>query len=207
MGLFYPTINTFEENLKKMIQIFGIYLIYCFIEAARPVERDGKDDSIKSNRDKDKLASTWITDVFNPLGMYNCFLSIIENQPTDNEVKRMMERMMEKNVKNTGKDEFIIVNDRGRQVKGFPPSAANLFENRFYYITSKQARHDEVSKPLYELDKEKIRKLTYILKENYPIFYEALLEARAGLLGEPKRRSLQSQRNREPHYFDPSEDQ
>jgi hypothetical protein len=72
---YYPSLHTLEQNTEKLIKIFGVYIVYCFTQAAQPVN---------SAVDKDKLASFWVQNVFSPLEMYNCFLAIIDGKRDKN---------------------------------------------------------------------------------------------------------------------------
>jgi hypothetical protein len=94
MNCHFPTVVTLEENLVKMVQIFGIYIVYCLIEAARLITANDNSQrdhwhsyyfghSSNFNRDgefkEEKLVSSWIKDVFNPWQMLNIFLTVISN--------------------------------------------------------------------------------------------------------------------------------
>jgi hypothetical protein len=35
MNCHFPTVSTLEENLIRLVEIFGVYVVYCLIEAAR----------------------------------------------------------------------------------------------------------------------------------------------------------------------------
>jgi predicted transcriptional regulator len=35
MNFYFPTLYTVDQNLKKLVEIFGTYVVYCLIEAAR----------------------------------------------------------------------------------------------------------------------------------------------------------------------------
>ena len=67
-----PTFYKLEKNLDDLIKIFGIYVVYCFIEAARPFVGE---DTLLSTREKDILASSWVRDVFTLGTMYNFFMA------------------------------------------------------------------------------------------------------------------------------------
>jgi hypothetical protein len=94
MDCYFPTINTLEENLTKLIEIFGIYVVYCLIEAARLITaaKNNKEEHWHSsyfgapiNFDKEgkfreeKLVISWVKDVFNPWQMLNLFLTCVSN--------------------------------------------------------------------------------------------------------------------------------
>ena len=94
----FPTINTIEENLQKLIEIFGIYVVYCLIEATRLItaEKNDREDHWKSsyfgnetNFDRQekfserKLVNSWIMHIFNPINILNLFLVSISNSSGD----------------------------------------------------------------------------------------------------------------------------
>jgi hypothetical protein len=94
MDCHFPTISSLEENLDRLIEIFGLYIIYCLIEATRLIVAADNNQSDhwrsyyfghSSNFNKDgkfkeeQLVSSWIKDVFNPLQMLNLFLTTISN--------------------------------------------------------------------------------------------------------------------------------
>ena len=35
MNCHFPTVNSLEENLDRLVEIFGLYIVYCLIEASR----------------------------------------------------------------------------------------------------------------------------------------------------------------------------
>jgi hypothetical protein len=203
MSTHYPTINTLDKNLDELIKIFGAYIIYCFIEASRPVVDYSKQHSM-SNIEKDKLASEWIQKVFSPLNMYNYFLSTIENQPSDETVKKTLNN----NFKEVKKGKFVYVDEVSNNKRG-PPSTQDFAMERFVSITS-NFNHAQYIKgrPVYELDEETIKRLTHSFKKMHPMIYSQLLEARADFLGKPKQQSLpQIKKQNMPQYFDNDEDE
>jgi hypothetical protein len=98
MNCHFPTLNTLEENITKLVEIFGTYVVYCLIEAARLITADknneeehwnssyfGADYNFKDGKFREgKLVNSWIKDIFSPWHMLNLFLTAISNQ-SDNE--------------------------------------------------------------------------------------------------------------------------
>lgn len=151
MDIHYPTIYTSNKNLDELIKIFGLYVIYCFIEAAQPATNEHM-----KRRDKEKLSSIWIQNVFSPIDMYDYFLTAIKNnQPTN------------------GKEDLVKRFDNIKE-KQLLPSTHRLAENHFLTIVYENFSH---GKPLYELDLETIKKMKRTLKKMYPMYYKRLLEA------------------------------
>jgi hypothetical protein len=93
MNCYFPTIYTVDQNLKKLVEIFGTYVVYCLIEAARLIISNksnneehwhssyfGDASNFKNGKFKErKFVDSWIKDVFNPWHMLNLFLVSISN--------------------------------------------------------------------------------------------------------------------------------
>jgi hypothetical protein len=89
---YYPSRNTLEQNTEELIKAFGVYLVYCFAQAAKPVNvSNGNTAGIDKYGDKsqtsDKLASFWVQNVISPLNMYDYFLAVINNQQRQNHME------------------------------------------------------------------------------------------------------------------------
>jgi hypothetical protein len=164
MKAHFPMINTMEVNLKNLVEIFGLYVVYCFVEGARPAQ---KADSLSST-ESDMLSYSWVKNMFNPNNMYLYFLSAIKNQPEDKEVQKYISNLREDS---SGK--IIWTDYGGKKIRGPTPNS-ELF-------TQVPTPHDKYpEQPNYALDKEKIDKIINILKKQYPLFYKQLLTAREG---------------------------
>jgi hypothetical protein len=93
MNCYFPTIYTIDQNLKKLTEIFGTYVVYCLIEAARLVMSNktsdekhwhsayfGNASNFKNEKFKEgKFVDSWVKDVFSPWHMLNLFLVSILN--------------------------------------------------------------------------------------------------------------------------------
>jgi hypothetical protein len=76
MGNFFPDENNIEQNISTLIKIFGTYLIFCFIEASRPIS-----DNIASEKgtfNMHALISRYLHNVFPVETMYKYFVSIVK---------------------------------------------------------------------------------------------------------------------------------
>jgi hypothetical protein len=99
MNSHFPTISTLEDNLTRLVEIFGIYIVYCLVEAIRLITDSNQDyrrsyyfgDSSNFNSEgkfkEANLVSSWIKDVFNPMEMLNLFLAAIQNSSNKNRAK------------------------------------------------------------------------------------------------------------------------
>lgn len=93
MDCHFPTTNSQEENLSELVEMFGIYVVYCLIEATRLIAANkkgqeehwhssyfGASSNFKDGKFREgKLVNTWIKDIFNPWYMLNLFLTAISN--------------------------------------------------------------------------------------------------------------------------------
>ena len=86
MRLLYPNYNRLEYNLKTLVQIFGTFLIYCFIEAARPIS-DNPTDRIPGNR-RDELALSWVESMINPRRLFYYFIAFTKTQSDEEQVRK-----------------------------------------------------------------------------------------------------------------------
>lgn len=157
MDFNFPTINTLDRNLIRLVEIFGIYVVYALIEATRLIEanKKGQEDHWHSSffgddsnfRDgnfrEESLVSTWIKDVFNPWYMLNMFLTTISNSKNDEKVgrnnARRQEILMKQRLKEYKKDLSLringisiesIPNPKISQKPGVPPSTLDLIIQR-----------------------------------------------------------------------------
>ena len=91
----FPMIDYLGDNLSKLIQIFGMYIVYCFIEAARPSDYyNNKEALLMTKSEKDELTLSYIRQVFDPLLMYKYFLTALKNQPTDKVVEQHRQHLV-----------------------------------------------------------------------------------------------------------------
>jgi hypothetical protein len=93
MNCYFPTLYTLDQNLKKLVEIFGTYVIYCLIEAMRLVTSNKTNNeehwhssyfegasNFRNGKFKEgKFVDSWINDVFSPWHMLNLFLVSISN--------------------------------------------------------------------------------------------------------------------------------
>jgi hypothetical protein len=217
MSIHWPTIFHLEINVRKLVEMFGVYMIYCFIEAARPVNLDETDawkgvdrsevKKIKKMKDvwveKDNLARQWIENVFPTSNMYDYFLSTFQHQPHDRDADRNLKQYE----KNKAKSKLPSIQDLAGERFEFltwPYGRKRLLDGRI--VTDDRKEIDELSEhelgQQYELNEEMVKRLAQTLKTAYPMLYNKLLEARAGFLGKPKEMS-QSQGDSKLGYFDP----
>lgn len=201
MKVHYPGLNSLELNVEELIKIFGIYVVYCLTEGARPIVHTKIHDNVKrrgryslnkvivDNLAKDRLALNWIKDVISPRDMFDYFLAALkyyeENKGYD------MENMVEQPIENQKGGIFtVLIRNSDGNLEG-PKSTSTLMGKRFSLITSRGSDYITKAngKPLYELSPDTIKQITRILKQKHGIYYEMLHEARASFFGKPKEMS------------------
>ena len=180
----YPYL-TFEENFNALIDIFGAYLMFCFIEAARPITDNyngrgdgnshGNSNHLKdiskqrpsmTNYEKDKLASSWIKEVIDPFGLYTLFIDVFKNQLDDDQVKLIRKRKVP------------LWKIPTKSFASVHPGPVQYSGNRHERLLGEA--------PYYELDKKTVLRLIRLFKREIPSVFEALLSARGGILFKPK---------------------
>lgn len=179
----FPTLNTDESNLQKLIEIFGLYIVYCLIEAARLVttNRKDKEDHWRSSyfdnetnfdiggKFKDRqFVNSWILYILNPINMLNLFLTAILNSPVnsekdnnDNETILRYSKYLEENDMNTfafkTASKLADPNVNGRN---FPPTVLDLLFKRV--ISSSYENQNEPT--WMEFWKEKQRQYPILMR-------------------------------------------
>jgi hypothetical protein len=90
MNCHFPTVSSLGENIYRLVEIFGLYIVYCLNESARlasAYDYDEKDHSINFSKngkfEEEGVVSSWIKDVFDPWRMLNLFLTVISNSSTN----------------------------------------------------------------------------------------------------------------------------
>jgi hypothetical protein len=166
METHYPTLYVFEDNLRRLIELFGVYMIYCFIEASRPL---GEEMVLKSAADSDRLSDFWAKEMVDVDGMYRSFLTALQNQPDDNkDVKRNLKSLETDQKKG-------LVDYYGKKIF-WPPTTADF--SRELFIKIPYSLDDYPARPLYSLDHNKINKITKILQKRYSLFYDKFEDVR-----------------------------
>jgi DNA-binding PadR family transcriptional regulator len=174
MYSYFPRISNLEENIDKLVEIFGFYTIYCFVEAARPA----KDDSVASNSitssNRNDLSLSWTNEVFDHEEMFHSFLGIINSLYDDDKVEKIWSEIK------IDKDRGGFIDKSGRQ---FIPNVAKRLIDDWkmslvdtLHIRSKSNNTDYRSP--FELEEDTIEKITHMLKKNYPKYYNNIFHTR-----------------------------
>ena len=147
MDCHFPTINTPEKNLKKLVEVFGTYVVYCLIEAARLITANKNNDeehwhshyfgdpsNFKEGKFRERrFVNSWIKDIFDPWQMLNLFLTAVSNTVEGNGKART----------SSIRDEETILQEYSKQYrKGSLFPATGVFINPFLDPNKKKENWD-----------------------------------------------------------------
>ncbi|MGB7663649.1 MAG: hypothetical protein WBL67_13025 [Nitrososphaeraceae archaeon] len=168
----FPSISRLDENLLWLIQLFGLHIVICFIEAARPADYYGNPEAASMNHtDRDRLVISFIGQVINVKLMYKYFLEAIRNQPQD--------KIVEENRKHLSRDEFMgcLEFDEKYATKmgllRYPTSTADYGNNDLSQLIKKKEVDNRQSQ--YELDKDIVNRLLSLISKMNPELYSNVL--------------------------------
>ena len=176
MYSYFPQMRNLEQNIEMLIEIFGFYTIYCLVEAARPVNDNNVESHSKTPYGRNDLSLSWTNEVFDHEQMFYAFLGIINNLHDDEVVEKTWNEL--KIDKDLG-----FIDKNGRQF--IPKVAKRLIDNwiislvDILYARSKSNYKDYRSP--FELDKDTIEKITSVLKNKYPRYYNNISHTRSFL--------------------------
>jgi DNA-binding transcriptional ArsR family regulator len=164
MRSYYPHKFKFEQNIEEMIEIFGIYVVSCLVEASRPpVHKDGK-MSTSQILNRDRLVFSWINRVFNPQKMLEYFIAIMDNLVEDNV------NAVPINGKRSNSHQENASDMRYKRWMTF------LLDKRFQPTSENLSFSDTADKPYYGLDLRTINKVMYVLEKKYTTYHLLLAE-------------------------------
>lgn len=143
------TSDDIHKNLSSLAQLFGTYVLYCLVEAGRPIDNNSNNTRMMSACNKDNLIKQYLDNVFPIALMYRFFQSIIQY-------------IFNKQMTSVGKQ------------NNSNPSAADILEEfvtRFVkegkQLTKDSAyfERNQEGKPFYELDSSLIESLDNVLEK------------------------------------------
>ena len=151
MESFFPKANL-KDDLQKLVNIFGVYLILCFTEASRP-----SNDINMTNYDKDSLVKSYLENVFPIKSMYDHFLSIMENCQHDS------------------------MNQNKQKLHKSAPDLCLARLEKKYDLISSEGGHKKYlkGKPIHELDIGVMEMIYASLMRSYPEFYDKLAKVKS----------------------------
>jgi hypothetical protein len=190
MYSYLPQISTLEENIDTLVEIFGFYTVYCFVEAARSTDDNNLEPNSKTQYRRNDLSLSWTNEVFDHEEMFHSFLGIINNLYSDELVEKT------RNEIKTDKDRGGLIYKNGRQF--IPKPAKPLIDNwkismvETLYRRSK-SNYTDYRSP-FELEEDTIEKIMRILEKNYTMYYNIISHTRAYLF-EKRKGKLPDQRD------------
>jgi DNA-binding transcriptional ArsR family regulator/chemotaxis protein CheY-P-specific phosphatase CheC len=151
---YFPQTQLFEQNVDEIIKIFGVYMVYCFIQAAQPgstfVNRKMSKTDIMNS---DKVVLSWIQEVVKPQRMLGDFITIMSNLLED--------------------EKIISVPKRGNPII---PKTANDICMISWFERAKPSSYDTVKKPLFQMDQAIIDKIMDVLERKYSRYHEPIMQ-------------------------------
>lgn len=185
----YPTINTFEVNIKKLVEVLGFFMLYCLSESCRPVPFNSRYNRASTpNLFNDKLAIKWSSNVFDSVYILDMFISAISNQISDKELEKIKNGKLKPNASGDPISEGFFPEG--------PPSTAYFHRKRFLELYSgkghKQYYDDKKTNAMYQLSEQTYTRILTMLKKLYPDFYQAAIFSREDFFSRPKEYSLKN---------------
>jgi hypothetical protein len=182
MSTYVPTNYTKEQNVRKLVELFGILILFCMIETARPIDdtaatisNAGK-KSIRGRKYKEDLASSCLQNIIRTDLMYYHFLAILGcvfiNNTRDN-------------------DNHSTNNNSRNKIAAKDNSAFGLFSALREREANIRRDHESygISKPILELDDDILARFSDAFRKVYPSLFEIMSEVKdSALKGNPKQK-------------------
>ena len=154
-GCYFPTVCRLNQNVDNLINMFGTYIVFCFLEVSKQnPELKLKLDQYDQNDDRDRIRALGeidnmtceaVKNLFDPQQMYRSFLATMKAQPTEEEIKQTIENRF----KITGKT-MVYLDENGRESK--PPSIKDLSFSHAAYEGSTASAYEKTYNTIYDLD-------------------------------------------------------
>jgi len=162
MKRIFPHYNRLEYNITRLVEIFGVYLVYCFIEAARPFLRNN--GMVMSGERRDELAISWIDNMLQPRELFYYFVTFAKTQFSDQDVRNTRKKIF---AMKDGK--YILqgsIHDYIRHLSRL------MFTETEYPLKHKgNTESNETKKSILEINDDIAEKLKKILLQKYPTIY------------------------------------
>jgi hypothetical protein len=185
MCCYFPHVLKFEENIEQLINIFGIYCVYCLAKATQP-HTNGNDDR-KNNLDRDSLIISWVNEVLNTRRMLDYFVAIINNLPSDEKVERIWNntfvkghpkypRWLDKIKKNGSPPNAKHIKWKDKDGHDFSPEDAYIIRGkRFGKLLLLKMMSDNITeKSNFVLEVDTISQIMEVLENKYHNYYKGI---------------------------------
>lgn len=186
MRSYFPHVLKFEENIEQLINIFGIYTVYCLSKAAHPPVN--KSDSHKNNLDRDSLVVSWVNDVFNPQSMIGYFVAIMTSLPPDDKVERVRNNTfvtghakypnwLDKIWKSGSPPSSKHITWKDENGHDFSPEDACVIRTKRFLnlLYSKTNSNDIPRESNFVLEADTTQRITEVIEKKYHNYYESIV--------------------------------
>jgi Fe2+ or Zn2+ uptake regulation protein len=186
MRSYFPHVLKFEENIEQLINIFGIYAIYCLAKATQPRTK-GSDDR-RNNLDRDSLIISWVNEVFNTRRMLEYFVAIMDNLPSDDKVESIRNNTfvkghpkypswLDKIKKVDSPPSVKHIKWRDRDRHDFSPEDAYIIRGKKFgkLLLSKAMSDNIIEKSNFVLEVD-ITHIIRVLEKKYHTYYEGVIQ-------------------------------
>ena len=194
MRSYFPHVLKFEENIEQLINIFGIYAIYCLAKATDPPTNDDDGDD-HSNRDS--LVVSWLNDSLNSQRMLDYFVAVMSSLPTDNKVQGIRNNTFVKRypkypswlkkirrIDCPPSSNHITWKDE-KEHDFSPDDACVIRTKRLWNLLYSTANSRDIPmKSNFMLEADTIQKITKVLEKNYHNYYEGIAKAQNSRSGD-----------------------
>lgn len=167
---------TIQQNIAQLVNLFGVYILFCFMETARPLNKSNEQQSM-GNYQKEQLVSSCLENIISIQGMYNYFLTTIEYLlPANN---------LDKNTASPIKESKTIKKPRSAL-------ELSLERSRLIIKSLKKTTFEahQKGKLWTELDDENIKIVSETLLKIYPNIYKELCQVVSDFKENPKHKTV-----------------
>ena len=197
MSKYFPhSYATRNQSVQELVTLFGTYILFCFIETALPLDDNSRDTSrqrIKKNdiREKEHLVHSCLHNIISIESMYNSFLAIVDfGLYNDNLSKGDLELFYR---------DLASGSQKFRKELTVLPSALDLSlvrNLRRVRVAEKAVKEKEAYHSYFkgrswdELDKDKLKRLSDVFRDAYPIQYQRLHKVKSGFNRENPKQTI-----------------
>ena len=187
MRSYFPHVLKFEENIEQLINIFGIYIVFCLAKAAHPPVNEG--DSHKNNLERDSLVVSWVDDVFNPQRMFDYFVAIMTSLSSDDKVEsirnntfvkghRKYPNWLDKINKIDSPRSYKHITWRNEIGHNYNPEDAGVISTkRFWNLLYSNANSNDIAgESNFVLEADTIQRITEVIEKKYHNYYEGIVQ-------------------------------
>lgn len=167
-----PSNKISERDLEQLINAFGLYIVYCFIEGARTLVDKNENKISISPQIKDQLTSHWIENVINPMEMFYYFLNFAQYR-LDDLVRQIKDRKASRDLG----ESYSIIQDAKILLNNLSIEKSRKFR---LHSKSHERKHSDIinlENPQYEIDLHNAESLKKLLKKKYGSLFNQLEDA------------------------------